>query len=330
MKRIGGLVLVRETGVGVPNLVVAVFDSDVTIADIRGQDMSAKIAQRLGKRISSVLTDASGRFSITAEDLEFAGNESRPDLMLMVMAPEDVLDVRRPYPAPTEERILYLSTVPRLDAGAEEAYVIRLLQAQLDKFRIATAQMASAPHVAATEVTDAVLRALDVRDGIRKNLAPRLNAERRAHKQARTIAKAKVQLDALPPHLKSNAAQHSALIIRGHAQLATDLPKLQAKAIAEGLARLKKPDNRPKLRLRLSDQEIKRLKLTVKRGRISGTIKGSDLTDRVRAHVNVLDMVRHREPDWSLDDLQRKYLDEPPPVASKKPSRQSKKPRRKP
>src|SRR5207249_3509965 len=91
---------------------------------------------RLGKRIGSVLTDQEGKFTLASEDLEFQGNESRPDLVILVFAPEDVQKLEEPYPLPPEKRVLYISSVPRVDAGAEEAFVIRLLQAQLDKFNI--------------------------------------------------------------------------------------------------------------------------------------------------------------------------------------------------
>ena len=42
----------------------------------------------LGRSISSVLTDNDGNFIIGNDDLKFEGNESRPDLILIVFTPE--------------------------------------------------------------------------------------------------------------------------------------------------------------------------------------------------------------------------------------------------
>ena len=83
-----------------------------------------------------MLTNQDGKFVLTPEDLEFPGNEPRPDLVIVVFAPEDIHDGQFPYPRPPEDRILYMSIVARFDAGAQEAFVIRLLQSQLDRHQI--------------------------------------------------------------------------------------------------------------------------------------------------------------------------------------------------
>src|SRR5258707_402304 len=124
MQRIHGYVLVKETNSGVPNLVVAAFDSDVAIRDLvtdhpRTNVFTPQFMDKLGKRIGSVLTESDGRFNLNREELHFEGVESRPDLLLIVFAPEDILDAKRPFVLPPEQRILYISSVPRADAGAE-------------------------------------------------------------------------------------------------------------------------------------------------------------------------------------------------------------------
>ena len=136
MKQISGHVLVKETNLGIPDLIVAAYDSGRPIRESlrRGPDGKGLSLQDAGRRIGSVLTEPDGRFVLTSEDLEFQGNEQRPNLLIIVFAPEDVQGLDMPYPLPPEERILYISAVPRNDAGAEEAFTIRLLQAQLDHF----------------------------------------------------------------------------------------------------------------------------------------------------------------------------------------------------
>lgn len=323
MKRVSGLVLVRETGVGVPNLEVHVLDSDLTQTDLRDPGRSPKGLPLHAKRISSVLTNSEGRFELSTEDLEFPGNESRPDLVLMLLAPADVLDPKQPYAPPTEERLLYLSTVPRIDAGAEEAYVIRLLQRQLDRFQIPTGPAGRSSHIAVQELSDALLRSLEIRDGVRERLAPKVEAEQKALAKAREVARGKVKnLSAIRPALRDQAGR-AAFLISSTANLAEELPTVQAKAIADGLARMKKTAGRRSMRLRLSEKDVADLDLAARNGKVSGKVKGAVLYAKVRQLVNLLDLVRVRAVEPSLEELERKYLSAPPAAATKPRSRKA-------
>src|SRR5947207_2756444 len=111
MRQIVGYVLIKETNAGVPNLVVTAYDGDIAVEDLQKHRPTAVMMQKLGRRISSVLTGSDGRFVLTAEDLAFTGNEPRPDLAVVIYAPEDVQDPQHPYPAPPERRVLYMSVV---------------------------------------------------------------------------------------------------------------------------------------------------------------------------------------------------------------------------
>lgn len=301
MKRILGLVLAKETGVGIPNLVVAVFDSDLTLDDLRRQELSPDLLKRAGKRICSVLTDATGRFSIPAEDLEFAGNESRPDLLLIVLAPEDVQSPKRPYPLPADERTLYMSTVPRFDAGAEEAYVIRLLQAQLDHHSIATGSMDRNRHVRAlAEAADSIKR---------------LRAQQKLHNQeaydnrkryAEIAAKKMGRLTAVSPLLRSAQARTAALLIEHKSDLVENLSALQEKANEEGLAALRK--QKSTLKLRLSEADLDELGLKTVKGRLIGKISAIKVAAKVRSLMGGVDLIRVRGAENpSVEELDRKY-----------------------
>src|SRR5206468_12951748 len=120
MKQICGYVLVKETNSGVPNLVVTAYDCEKSIEEIIAdhREKNGASLEKLGKRIGSVLTDQDGKFTLKSNELEFQGNESRPDLLIVILAPEDIQGIDDPFPLSQEKRVLYMSTVPRTDAGA--------------------------------------------------------------------------------------------------------------------------------------------------------------------------------------------------------------------
>ncbi|HEY0670143.1 MAG TPA: hypothetical protein VGD22_18325 [Sphingobacteriaceae bacterium] len=138
MEKIIGRVLVKETSAGIANLVVAAFDYDVPKKDQPVDNNAANVfdINKLGKRIGSVLTDSEGRFILTKVDLNFDGIETRPDLILVIFAPEDIEDKGNYFPLAPEKRLLYVSRAPRTDAGSEEAYVIRLSKEKLESYKI--------------------------------------------------------------------------------------------------------------------------------------------------------------------------------------------------
>jgi hypothetical protein len=118
---VAGRIIVKESGAGVPDLLVVLFDFDPAahpeevIAGAEpfggpGGSSAPSIAIVVSTppgadRLASVLTDANGRFEITYEDDAFnvgTANERRPDLLLFVLAPEE--------PGKKfEDRILYTS-----------------------------------------------------------------------------------------------------------------------------------------------------------------------------------------------------------------------------
>lgn len=193
MKKLCGYVLVKETNSGVANLVVTAYDSEKSIREIKTdyRNRNAFSVAALGKRIGSVLTDRAGRFILNSEYLEFQGNESRPDLLIVIFAPEDIQQLEEPYPASPEDRILYISAVPRLEAGAEEAFVIRLLQAQIDKFQISVGNSATENEANTNRLANAIESNWQLQDNLRDQLKPRLKAEQRKSDKFRKRAEEK-------------------------------------------------------------------------------------------------------------------------------------------
>ena len=127
---ITGRVVFKENGVGIPDLLVVVFDLDpgtvpedvAGAADGGGSRVADAARAGLGDRLGSRLTDRAGAFSFSFEDEELRirnANEKRPDLHLVVLAPEEP-------GADPQSRLLYASPEIRQDAGRTEEYLIRL------------------------------------------------------------------------------------------------------------------------------------------------------------------------------------------------------------
>ncbi|WP_164896468.1 hypothetical protein, partial [Mesorhizobium sp. M1A.F.Ca.IN.020.32.1.1] len=128
-----GKITHKESGLGVPNLLVIVYDLD---PDTRPEELAldgtllagtavttgAAGLSALGDRICSVATDRNGEFGYKFEDSEFkirSEQEKRPDLLLMVAAPEETGQ-------DPNSRILHFSPAVRQNAGRLETFLIRL------------------------------------------------------------------------------------------------------------------------------------------------------------------------------------------------------------
>lgn len=264
MKRITGYVTVRETGIGVPNLVVTVYDSDAIVEFDRSRDGLFSLLQHAGKRVSSVLTDQSGKFLLETDDLEFQGNESRPNLLVIVFAPEDVGNPNNPFPLPPEKRVLFASAIPRMDCGAEEAFFIRLLQVQVDDLEIDT-------H--ANRLATSLGNAWKARDAIAEQLQRRLEAERQKAQETLESARSKMKrLSGIPRALRGHP-----LIAIGKQDLENKREEMQTKAIKDGLKQMLAVKKRPTMKLVLTKEQRDKLKLEEKHGKITGTVSFKDL-----------------------------------------------------
>ncbi|MCB0566515.1 MAG: hypothetical protein KDD01_19265, partial [Phaeodactylibacter sp.] len=104
MNTITGKIALLNTGAGIANLLVVVYDVDPetkpeeVIAELASTSAKAKTRTKsgndlgfVGDRIGSVLTGQDGSFTLSYEDEAFQIHDSRevrPDLFLMVFAPE--------------------------------------------------------------------------------------------------------------------------------------------------------------------------------------------------------------------------------------------------
>ncbi|WP_218511795.1 hypothetical protein [Variovorax sp. dw_308] len=366
MKQLFGYVLVKETNVGVPNLLVAAFDSrHAGPFDAEGRESPPNVAliQKMGRRLGSVLTDERGSFVINREDLEFQGNEARPNLMVAVFAPEDVQDPERPVPAPPEARLLCCTQIARNDAGAEEAFVIRLLQSQLDRFGIGACAKPT-NNVQGERLGDSIENAWNVpaylTDRFQNRILRQLNAAKESRDRAKEATK---NLSAIPLHLRdrgegaSNFFQNNTLLLANRGELATKLAPTQVQAVQEGLTRLKNRTTPPVIRVWLTADELKASGLSPRKqgsttpppsnadseGEAYGSafavevdvapdgepvakgprITSEALTKLVRARMSGTDLVKKRGLNNPTPDELRRRYLMPPPPASASASAKS-------
>ena len=135
---ISGKVLHKESGIGVPDLLIDLFDLDKW-SDPESRDSSSPPAistnglpdiadlYKTGDRVGSSYTDANGMFRFEVTDFDFnlpRKSEQKPDLLMLVLAPDEPgLDLKK--------RVLHFSNEVRFNAGSNEAYLIRLSTALL-------------------------------------------------------------------------------------------------------------------------------------------------------------------------------------------------------
>ena len=122
MNTIGGRVVLKESGVGIPNLLVVLYSARTAV-------VASAVATPPPDRLGSVLTGSDGSFTLGYDDNSFQTVNpalKRPDLHLSVLAPDE--------PGVTADaQVLYSATSPRQNAGQTEQYLVRLTTAQLQK-----------------------------------------------------------------------------------------------------------------------------------------------------------------------------------------------------
>ena len=129
MNTVTGKILLHKTGVGIPNLVVTVYDVDSnTLPKDAMQSQQTSLInfweQLEGERLGSIETGPDGTFILEYEDKEC--KEKHPNLLLFVTAPEGPgLDGCAP--------VLHVSGGIRQNAGRIESYLVRLTADQLTK-----------------------------------------------------------------------------------------------------------------------------------------------------------------------------------------------------
>ena len=129
-----GVVIHKESGMGIPNLLVELLDMDppndpeFSAVNRPNGDLSGRIldavapADDIWDRLGSAVTNANGAFTINfnVADMNLHGEtEKKPDIMLRVLAPDE------PHFTETD-RILHFSEYVRRNAAGTETDIVRL------------------------------------------------------------------------------------------------------------------------------------------------------------------------------------------------------------
>jgi hypothetical protein len=170
MNTVSGRVLLKETGAGVADLLVEVFD-------VQAESTSTSPLP-IGDRLGSVATGSDGSFLIEYTDASIRPRDAapaRPSLLLVVRAPEDMDD------APAEG-ILHVSKTPRRLAGPAEFYLVRIASKTLSAFGLAAPTVLSVaadePGAVLEKVQRAVTRKATIRAATIEIAAQQVAAER--------------------------------------------------------------------------------------------------------------------------------------------------------
>lgn len=208
MAKVDGKIVVKETGAGVPDLIVSVYETAgeaPALAGRAGSDFWAKIQNG---RLGAVATDGEGRFKLewgspapdaavtpaaTAGALASrAASRTAParaaapgNLIVVVTAPEE--------DGAASPKVLYASSA-RGKNGGQEAFIIRLGADQLKKSGIAAPPAPGAdPRSAA-----GVLASLEAADALKEELRPRTEALSKKRLERRTATTDAFRKDVRP------------------------------------------------------------------------------------------------------------------------------------
>ncbi len=147
MNKVEGKISVKGVGIGIPGLIVFVYDLDPGTEPEEspgafGSLSEAALTPETGADcLGSTFTNEDGFFELTYEDTAFrvrTPDEERPDLSLMVLAPES------PGHDP-ETRLIYASNAVRQNAGQKEYFLIDIPPSLLQQAGVPVPEATSAP-----------------------------------------------------------------------------------------------------------------------------------------------------------------------------------------
>jgi hypothetical protein len=288
MKKLHGFVLSRDTGRGIPNLIVAAFDCELSRDALarEHEKLGARFWSEVGRRLGSVLTDDKGRFDFGEEALRCHDCELRPNVLIVVFAPEDVQRPERPLAAPPEQRVLYMSSISR-SGGPEEALIIRLLESQLERFRVGAPVDDSPGVFASVRYVQSVEQSFAFRDRVKQAFKHRIEAQVVAAKDLRDDAKRRF--------CKLNALR---FVDRDHPQRIEDRKhaiEATKKTVGDGLAKLRPASS--DLTLVLTEADLGELGLSAsENGTVEGTVSPLRVAEFLARRNGGVDLIANRSP----------------------------------
>jgi hypothetical protein len=174
MNRVRGKVLLAKTGAGIGHVLVEVHDVAGGVSPDRAVGLSAASGSS-GSRLGSMLTEVDGSFELEYDDAAILSGDRRPDLLLVVRAPDDM-------GVDASTGVLHVARDVRRSAGATEAYIIRipgetLIAAGLS-LPTGIALDAEEPEAEAQKLTLAVSRQIAINEAVQRIAAQQVTAER--------------------------------------------------------------------------------------------------------------------------------------------------------
>jgi len=313
-----GQVVIRETGSGIPNLVVRAYLIDAAADTRTKQGLTAAALLRFGTLVSSTITNVDGIFDFSAEDQERRETEVLSHIAIAICAPEVVLESSSRHIASQEHGVLSVTLFPRVEAGARIALPIRVAKEVVAPFLISADE---------SQVRTGMDRNWAAHDTANNTLKARHVAELERGHEARTYAKkAVLNLHAVPmalrshPFLVTNRAELGQPVDRKRkGRPLTTLESQQEEAMVAGLINWRKKKRTRRSRLYLKYDELKELGLAYQNGALSHSkttlAKLNALTLKLNGGT---DLVLKKTPDpGQLHALELKYLKAAP--APKKP-----------
>jgi hypothetical protein len=258
MNQVSGIVFLAGTNFGIPRVLVEVYDVDrdtvptdivhsaVPVAAVpwmrsagyapaivvEDQVGEARLGVGIGPvddrpqadRLGSVLTDATGSFTLQYDDADFRRrnpDEQRPDLVVVVRAPEET-------GADSDSAILHISRAIRYDAGTTENYLIRIPNKALADAGLSAPTKAplevEEPDAVAQKVGLSVTRQIRIGEEVQKIAAERVAAERVRAAEIETAVESRLverltgvseslaeRLNFVPPGANVESAMYQAL-----------------------------------------------------------------------------------------------------------------------
>lgn len=193
MNQVSGKVLLKETNAGIPDLLVEIYDLDpgtqaeevsgsnnapLVISTTPAISISVPQSNLPGDRLGSVLTGQDGSFKLEYEDADFRrrnAEEKRPDLFLVVRAPEEM-------DSSSNAAVLHISKDIRQNAGVTETYFIRIPKQTLIAAGLslptAITLNAEEPEAVIQKVNLSVIRQVTLKSELRKTAAKQIATER--------------------------------------------------------------------------------------------------------------------------------------------------------
>lgn len=258
MIKVSGKVLVKESGIGIANLLVLLYDVDnriklESVFQAGNVATAVGLIEPFGQSIGSAITDQDGSFNfhcaiqdVNSTNLTLA-NRKNVNLLLLVSTPEE-------FGSDQSGRLLYVSPRLRNSIGYHETFLIQLKQNRLEKLGLLNFLHTRGPQAHITSVSLFSKNNAQVRKTLTQAAASRVSASRAERDQYKSFEKKLVRsISRLPDNL-----------VKGELRVAPgdSVEAVNKKAIASDLDG---KINRSKRRTRyyFTDQQLQELRDTV-------------------------------------------------------------------